>query len=91
MSPSAMEDLVNGIEIFVWITIAVVIAGRAAIAARRDYWLPAFAFLAFGISNAVEMTTGAWWKPWWLLVWKVACLVVISRFFWLAYRQRPKK
>ena len=28
----------------------------------------------FGISDFVEITTGAWWRPWWLLVWKGVCL-----------------
>ena len=28
----------------------------------------------FGISDFIEMNTGAWWKPWWLLIWKAICL-----------------
>ena len=27
-------------------------------------------FLAFGLSDFVEIHTGGWYKPWWLLVWK---------------------
>ena len=27
-------------------------------------------FVTFGISDFVEMSTGAWWKPWWLFLWK---------------------
>lgn len=30
----------------------------------------------FGLSDFVEMTTGAWWQPWWLLAWKAACIVI---------------
>jgi hypothetical protein len=31
-------------------------------------------FLAFGISDFVEIHTGGWYKPWWLLLWKASCL-----------------
>jgi len=33
--------------------------------------------LVFGLTDVIEVTTGAWWKPWWLAVLKVACGVVI--------------
>ncbi len=26
-------------------------------------------FILFGLSDFVEIHTGAWWKPWWLLYW----------------------
>jgi hypothetical protein len=32
-------------------------------------------FAFFGLSDLVEVTTGAWWRPWWLLAWKAACLL----------------
>src|SRR4051794_5135332 len=28
----------------------------------------------FGVSDLVESSTGAWWRPWWLLAWKGTCL-----------------
>ena len=34
-------------------------------------------FIAFGISDFVEMHTGAWWRPLWLLVWKGGCILVM--------------
>jgi hypothetical protein len=37
-------------------------------------------FLAFGLSDVVEVRTGAWWRPWWLLAWKGGCVLV---FLWL--------
>jgi hypothetical protein len=33
--------------------------------------------LAFGVSDVVEAHTGAWWEPWWLLVWKGICVMVL--------------
>ena len=35
----------------------------------------AILFLTFGISDFVEIQTGGWYKPWWLLAWKASNLV----------------
>jgi hypothetical protein len=43
--------------------------------------------VAFGFSDVVEIQTGAWWRPWWLLVWKGACLLAMLGMWWY----RPKK
>ena len=32
------------------------------------------ALMAFGVSDVVEVQTGAWYRSWWMLAWKVACL-----------------
>ena len=34
-------------------------------------------FVVFGVSDIVEVYSGAWWRPWWLLVWKGSCVFVI--------------
>ncbi|MFP4103756.1 sensor histidine kinase [Coleofasciculus sp.] len=31
-------------------------------------------FFFFGLSDIIEVQTGAWWRPWWLLVWKSLCV-----------------
>ena len=38
--------------------------------------LLAIILILFGISDFVEMATGAWWQPWWLLAWKGLCVAV---------------
>lgn len=91
MSPTALEHLVNGAEIFVWITIAAIIGRRAWSSGARLDWLAALGFFAFGISDAVEISTGAWWKPWWLLIWKIACVAIIAQFFWRELREHRRK
>jgi hypothetical protein len=40
--------------------------------------LLASALLPFGISDLVETRTGAWYSPWWLLVWKAICVLLIA-------------
>jgi hypothetical protein len=37
----------------------------------------AVAFFWFGVSDLVETTTGAWYHPLALLVWKAACVVAL--------------
>jgi len=32
--------------------------------------------LLFGISDLVEVQTGAWWDPWWLFTLKAFCVVI---------------
>ena len=44
------------------------------------------ALFVFGGSDIVESRTGAWWRPWWLFVWKAACVVVLLVGFWRYYR-----
>ncbi len=41
---------------------------------RLVFGLGAVLLILFGVSDWVEMGTGAWWRPWWLLVWKGGCL-----------------
>jgi len=38
--------------------------------------IAAVTFVAFSLSDVIEASTGAWWRPWWLLVLKGLCLAV---------------
>jgi len=51
----------------------------------------AVVFVLFGISDLVETQTGAWWKPWWLLVWKVLCVHAMLTLCFLCRRNAPPK
>ena len=44
------------------------------------------AFLLFGLSDLVETQTGTWFRPWWLLLSKVGCVVVLASTY-AAYRR----
>lgn len=35
--------------------------------------------MAFGVSDIIELQTGAWWRPWWLLLLKAACLLSFAQ------------
>ena len=45
-------------------------------------------FLVFGISDFVEIETGGWYKPWWLLLWKASCLVGFASVYTLFRKRR---
>ena len=85
-----MFILANRLEAVLWIAIAVAVL---FVAMRRphiglDCVVAAVAFALFGVSDIVETTTGAWWRPWWLLVWKSACL---ATFLWLLKRYAQRR
>jgi hypothetical protein len=80
MDPAAVITpefrLANYAEAALWVIIGAGFLASAARgpAARRTKLVAALAFIFFGASDAVEASTGAWWDPWWLLVWKGACI-----------------
>lgn len=71
--------IANYAEACLWVCLGVVVfvkAKRSGPGARRRVWILTVGLFAFGGSDVVEAQTGAWWDPWWLLVWKGACLAV---------------
>jgi hypothetical protein len=86
----------NYCEAGLWFAIAViaaVISVRKTGRVRSRCLLLAAAMVAFGASDLVESTTGAWWTPWWLFVWKAVCvavfLVLLGEHYWPQFR-RPR-
>jgi hypothetical protein len=77
-----MNDLTysgNIIEAMLWFGFTIVFAIKAWAAKqclRRLFFVLAVAFLIFAISDLIESRTGAWWRPWWLLVMK--CTYVLT-------------
>ena len=78
--------VMNLIEGLFWILLAVCCGWKAFVCdkRRKGPWLAAFgAFLLFGISDFVEVGTGTWWRPWWLIIWKAACIgVLVLSYVW---------
>jgi hypothetical protein len=86
--------LSNRIEAGVWMSIgtAMLIGGvRRRGIERIDCLIAGVTFLIFGGSDVVEATTGAWWRPWWLLVWKGLCLLVLLTLLIRYARRRSKR
>jgi hypothetical protein len=66
--------------------------GVAALVKRNSVWsiFLSASLLAFGISDIFETRTGAWYKPWWMLVWKVLCVISIIVFGVAVWRARNR-
>ena len=41
---------------------------------RIHRMIAAVTFFLFGLSDIIEVQTGAWWQPWWLFIWKSLCV-----------------
>ncbi|OGR81926.1 MAG: hypothetical protein A2X32_05485 [Elusimicrobia bacterium GWC2_64_44] len=85
----------NFVEAAVWILIGFYLFFRSKASATgqgKDYLLLSALFLAFGLSDVVEVYSGAWWKPWWLLAWKALNaigLLYLAGKLYLAERGKP--
>ena len=86
-----MHEIGNIIEAVFWGVIALVFA-RWALAMtgneRRTGVIASVAIALFGLSDVVEVYTGAWWRPWWLLTWKGLCIGVFAWLLYGHYRDR---
>ena len=80
----------NAVEACVWFILAAVVfvAGYRHVDIRRIAWTASGALTLFGLSDIVEIQTGAWWRPWWLLVWKGACVVAFVMLLWVWYKRK---
>lgn len=73
-------DAINAFELVWWPLFGVAIAVRSRHASRpwRNLGFTTACWLIlFGLSDAVELYTKAWWNPWWLLVWKATCIIAL--------------
>ena len=73
----------NLVESLVWFSFgtALLVAALFRPPGFRYGIVAGLAFLAFGASDLVEMQTGAWFRPWWLLLWKATCVTVLVGTF----------
>ena len=81
----------NYIEAVIWF----IFAGGFALSAiknrdlvRLHRIIATLTFLLFGLSDIVEVQTGAWWHPWWLFIWKSLC--VLSMFCLLIFHLKMR-
>ena len=74
----AIYEYGNYIEAGIWGLFAIGFSISAAkeTGKMRIYRLIAtLTFFLFGLSDIVEVQTGAWWYPWWLFLWKSFCVM----------------
>lgn len=87
----------NGIEVVWWTGLAIFLWIRRRQTPRALRSLSGWAILfllLMAISEVIELQTGAWWRPWWLAVWKFTCggllgvFVLRAWLWWRANRSR---
>ena len=77
----SFSSVFNSVEAAWWILVAAVIAlggHRLRGMMPRIQGALVLGFAAFGVSDVIEVYTGAWWRPVSLLILKAACLVVLA-------------
>lgn len=93
-TPDQLFRTANHVEACLWVVIGLAIlihAARTSRPRRTRAFFAAICFLLFGASDIVEAETGAWWRPWWLLLWKGACLIGILWWVRSYLRERRKR
>ena len=92
MSWYRLPALFNAFEVVLWPTLGAILAAhgwRRGVAVRRHCLIAAAVLLLFGLSDLAEALTGnQWWHPWWLLLWKAACVTALAGLALGAYLRR---
>jgi hypothetical protein len=83
----------NAVEAVLWTLIGAVtwvrLGSQASSRAERRLVAAMSATLVlFGSSDVAEIYTGAWWRPWWLLGWKLVAIVAIVLLSAILYEMR---
>ena len=91
--PAVPPDFVNtqyGEAALWWLIAGVFLlyATRRSGPGRRRCRLAAAAFAVFGLTDVIEAHTGAWWRPWWLVVVKALCLGAMAWLLFDDFRHR---
>lgn len=84
-------DIFNLVEGVFWIGLGVWVLVTRRVVRNRRRGVLVIGLMAFGVSDFAEMASGAWWEPWWLLVWKGVCAGVIILFFIKRYYERRRQ
>jgi hypothetical protein len=83
----------NYIEAVTWFCFAIgfaLTAFKVSGEKRIHRWIATLTFFLFGLSDIVEVQTGAWWRPWWLFCWKASCVLSMVILFGWYWRDRAK-
>ena len=84
-------EVFNFLEGIYWLTLGGLAAAVREISPLKYKTLALFAasvFVLFGITDFIEIGTGAYWDPWWLYAWNICCVVglVVSLAWYVKLR-----
>jgi hypothetical protein len=78
---ATMHFWFNACEAAFWVVVGAVVIVRSRAApsrVRRVGLIAGLAFFAFAGTDLVELRTGAWYRPWWLLVYNALCITTLA-------------
>jgi succinate-acetate transporter protein len=84
-----LETNGNYIEAAVWFVVSLILLVKCLKSSgrlRRIFCFLSATFCIFAISDLIESKTGAWWRPTWLLIIKISCVLSFIVGFWVYYR-----
>lgn len=83
-------DAFNLFEVYLWsiMGIGFLIAAMVKPTNRWSAVAAGIMLILFAVSDWIELSTGAWWKPWWLFVWKAICVVSLVGLLYQAYQRQ---
>ena len=72
----------NAFEALLWFSMAFacVLTARRKRGFLKRPFTAATVFVVFAMSEMIEMRTGAWWRPLWLMFLKGGCIVLLASF-----------
>ena len=81
----------NSFEAVFWISVGSVVWTKSQQTGRHRQLgrIATLWFILFGISDIFEVFSGAWWRPWPLLVLKAACVIALVTCG-IVYRQTSR-
>jgi hypothetical protein len=91
MNDGMLLAFFNGCEALLWMGLAGFVAWRyrnAEPSLCRLSRIAAALLVLFAVSDVIEIQTGAWWRPVWLLMLKGFCLCGLLGCGWRAIRLR---
>lgn len=71
----------NFIEGIYWLALGIFVLTLSKIIFQKYKKLALFTSLVlilFSITDFIEIETGAYWTPWWLLVWNIICILGLT-------------
>ena len=71
----------NLIEAILWIGIGLYMVHKSfSVKEYKNILITAILFLLFGVSDIIEIYSGAWWSSWYLLIWKISNGIALLYF-----------
>ena len=88
-------EIFNLVEGFTWLTLALFVLAAARLIGKKyaaPAWFTVIVLLLFSTSDFIEVTTGAYWQPWWLLGLNVFCVFgLVGALTWFSFLYFRKK